>query len=151
MVRISFFCLIVSRIGNIKLYNVIICNFQYDVDIARILFTNVVNDAVKIAEDKEAYVETLYSSVNRMFTESNQYNTNFIGALLDIALKHKSSMMFDSNVISDVSQLSGLSSVGALLLEEYLISGIETGASSSKRSRGVVENTEDNYWVHLAM
>lgn len=125
--------------------------FQYDIEIARILFTNIVNDAIEKTENEEAYIEMLHASINRMFTDSSQYNIHFIGALLDIILKQKNTLKLDSNIISNVSQLSGLSSVGALLLEEYLICGIETGPSSAKRSRGVEESDEDTYWIHLAM
>lgn len=86
-----------------------------------------------------------------MFSNSTQYNANFMSALFNIALMHKSSMTFDPNLISDVSQLSGLSSVGALLLEEYLISEVDAGPSSAKRNKSAGEDVEDMHWIHLAM
>lgn len=70
-----------------------------------------------------------------------------MGTFLDIALAQKNKIMFEPEMISSVCQSSGLTSVGTLLLEEYLISEVDTASTSPKRRHE--ESSENDYWVHL--
>ncbi|ERL91440.1 hypothetical protein D910_08770 [Dendroctonus ponderosae] len=68
--------------------------------------------------------------------------------LLDILLQSQPEIAVDSALISTVSQQSSLMSVGALLIEEYLING-EVLPVPSKR--GIInESGENTHWLKLA-
>lgn len=58
-------------------------------------------------------------------------------------------MQFEPNVIAMVSQASELFSVGALIIEEYIIAQDCEAPSTSKKMRGV-DSPIMAYWIKLA-
>lgn len=99
-------------------------------------------------KDNNQFIENARASIDTIFTTSTQYIPNVIGTFIEIALKYKDRMLFNPDIVTTVCQFSDLYSGGALLLEEYLIAGIDE-AGTTKRMRGV-EDVETNYWIKLA-
>lgn len=72
-----------------------------------------------------------------------------MATFLDLALSFKGEMQFDPNVIAMVSQASDLFSVGALIIEEYIIAQDYEAPSTSKKMRGG-DSPVVAYWIKLA-
>ncbi|KAH1016070.1 hypothetical protein HUJ04_007350, partial [Dendroctonus ponderosae] len=96
----------------------------------------------------EAFTSLIENSITNIFKQSIQFNSNVFSSLLDILLQSQPEIAVDSALISTVSQQSSLMSVGALLIEEYLING-EVLPVPSKR--GIInESGENTHWLKLA-
>lgn len=94
-------------------------------------------------------MERAQAYINSIFTSSTHFVPNTMATFLDLAWGCKKQMQFDPNVIAMVSQASGLFSVGALIIEEYITAQDCTAPSTSKRMRGV-DSPIVAYWTKLA-
>lgn len=66
----------------------------------------------------DAFTDAVSKSINRIFTDSVQYNANVFSTLLDILLKSKKEFRVDLGLISTACQQSGLISVGKFMFCE---------------------------------
>ncbi|KAB0800482.1 hypothetical protein PPYR_06222 [Photinus pyralis] len=112
------------------------------------LFTSLITKIKKDQAESDEFSQSMNTGINNILNTSTQFATNTIGTFLDIALSFTDTMRFDPNIITTVSEESGLLSLGSLLLEEYLSSSLEEAPASKKR-RGV-ESPQTNHWVKLA-
>ncbi|KAJ8918257.1 hypothetical protein NQ315_014127 [Exocentrus adspersus] len=122
----------------------------HDGEIARMLVTEIFKGIITKVENNETFLQSVLESIQYIFNNSTSFNPNLIGTLFDMLLKHKDKLRFDGpQLVTYVSQQSGLLSVGTLLLEEYLISS-DCVPSGSKKGANAEENKETVYWVKLA-
>lgn len=122
---------------------------QCDAEIARALFTVVLQSLMEKTDDSGVFIENITEAANKIFTTSFQYNPSVIGAFLDLAVEHKDSIKFQPELIATVCQSSGLVSTGIALFEDYLLSSLDTGEPNSKRSRNS-NNLENDCWIYLS-
>ncbi|KAK5649276.1 hypothetical protein RI129_000305 [Pyrocoelia pectoralis] len=113
------------------------------------LFTSLVTKMKKDNVKDDEFTQSIHSSINNIFNNSTQFATNTIGAFLDIALSYTDTIRLHPNIVTTVSEESGLLSIGSLLLEEYLSSDLDEIVPPAKKSRGV-ESHQTNHWVKLA-
>ncbi|KAK4881292.1 hypothetical protein RN001_004611 [Aquatica leii] len=114
------------------------------------LFTSLVTHMKQTKMDNTRFLENVKQSINYVLSNSTEFAPNTIGAFLDIALSYKNEMQFDPAIISNVSEESGLLSIGSLLLEEYLDMNVDVvEPTPAKRARGV-ETANTYCWVKLA-
>lgn len=112
------------------------------------MFESITN---KLEGNRDDFINDIMVGVNYIFENSLIYDTNVMGALLDVVLNQRKLFQFPSDVIAKVSLNSGLLSSGALILEEYLISNnFNSDEPVAKQSRGYSDNAEIECWAKLA-
>lgn len=99
--------------------------------------------------ENDAFLKIVSNSIKEIFHNTNGYNNYLIAALLDILLEYKDKIQLDPNLITRVCQESGLISIGALLLEEYIMC-YDYDGPTTKKGLGSQNNVETLYWVKLA-
>lgn len=89
-------------------YNILI---QHDSELAKNFFTTV----YKTVKPKLKGFNTILQSIEHIFNSSIQYNGNVFSTMIDILMKSKADFRVDPSLIAQVSQQSGLVSVGEFL------------------------------------
>lgn len=126
-----------------------LCSFQQDNEISKILFQEIFKGIASKAENNESFKENISNSIKHIFNSSTSFNPHVISAMLDILLKNKNKIRMDPQLIAYVCQESGLISIGALLLEDYIYSS-DVQPSTSKKGSGCEQDITISYWVKLA-
>lgn len=121
-----------------------------DTQISRLLFTNFFDFAVNTAtKDSGEFMSKMNEAINKIFGDSDIYDSGLMSALLDISMKYES-MCFHPNIITSVAQNSGLISMGCLILEEYLRRRAFDEPSAKRMRTESYINIEKMHWIRLA-
>ncbi|CAG9832446.1 unnamed protein product [Diabrotica balteata] len=122
----------------------------HDSEMSKILFLEIFKGLANKIENNQQFLSSVSDSIKNIFQSSVQFNRYLFAALLDILLKNKEKMVFDTKLISYVAQESGLASTGALLIEEYLISGVGDDMPSTSKRKFREDDRETVSWIKLA-
>ncbi|CAG9767394.1 unnamed protein product [Ceutorhynchus assimilis] len=118
----------------------------HDGELSKILFSCIHKSLKeKLKNTQDGFGNFILESIKHIFTASMQFNANVISTLLDILLQSKKEFQINPELLAKVCQQSGLVSVGALLLEEYLIS-----INAPSDYEMYYDNVETPYWLKLA-
>lgn len=107
---------------------------------------------IKSLNREEEFLQKLSTSL-KLILENTQGSKPLVATILEIIL-NSYSIRVSPNVIANVSKSCGLLSLGALLLEEKMISGhtIENSEPSAKKSKQYSQayRDDENDWLQLA-
>lgn len=122
---------------------------QYDSEIAKLLFTLIIQSLIEKTEDSNVFVKNMIDATDKVFKTTVQYNPSVMGALLELAVEYKDSIKYQPELIATVCQSSGLLSTGITIFEEYLLAKTDISEPDTKRIR-TSENLGNDCWIYLS-
>ncbi|XP_008199943.2 DNA-dependent protein kinase catalytic subunit [Tribolium castaneum] len=120
-----------------------------DREISKILYEKFLKSILEKRKSDANFIQEISVGIQTIFNNSSEFSRNLFRALFDALIFSKSSIVFPPELIVSVSQSSGLRGLGALLLEEYLIS-CDVTEVEAKKSRGNQLSQDTNLWIKLA-
>ncbi|XP_044259527.1 DNA-dependent protein kinase catalytic subunit-like [Tribolium madens] len=120
-----------------------------DREISKILYEEFSKSILEKRKSDANFIHEISNGIQTIFNNSTEFSRNLFRALFNALIFSKNSIIFPPELIVSVSQLSGLRGLGALLLEEYLIS-YDVSEVEPKKSRGNQLSKDTNLWIKLA-